>query len=105
MRIFNLVCTSSDKDSNKCHNIVVARLQDVVSISHIDNNHIVLFKSDYDENGYIDKNIHLLCWQLGGIVKKRDGKIIKNNNISSNPKNRQVEELPGTNFINRILGR
>jgi len=83
--------------------MIASRVQNVVSVSHINNNHIVCFKSDYDENGHLDKNIHLLCWQLGGVIKKRNGKIIKNNNIRSNPKNRQVEELPQKTLIRRIL--
>jgi len=83
--------------------MIASRLQDVLSVSHIPKKHIVLFKSDYDVNGSIDKNIHILCWQLGGVIVKQNGKIIKNNNIKSNPKNRVVEELPQQTLIRRIL--
>jgi len=101
LRLFNLTC--QELQEAKCHNIISSRLQDVISVSHIPNNHIVLFNTDYDENGHIDKNIHLLCWQLGGVIRKQNGKIILNNNRESNPKNRQVEELPEKTLIRRIL--
>jgi len=101
LRIFKVIC--DENEPTKCHNDIASRLQDVVSISHIPNNHIVLFNIDYDEKGHIDKNIHLLCWQLGGIIKKQNGKIILNNNKASNPRNRQVEDLPKKTLIRQIL--
>ena len=66
MIILDIACTNP----SECHDQIKEKVPNVVSISHINNNHIVTIDKDHDSKGNIDKDIHKLAWQLGGVIKK-----------------------------------
>tara|TARA_R100001086_G_C11801643_1_gene248995 strand:+ start:753 stop:1061 length:309 start_codon:yes stop_codon:yes gene_type:complete len=52
-----------------CHDELKKIHKDLMTISHIQNNHIITFPKDYDDKGNLDKKIHLKCWELGGVER------------------------------------
>ena len=74
MKIVKTICT----DPEKCSDKIKSHFAKDVSILHIPNNHIVTFSIDYDKNGTLkDQKINLLAFQLGGVKKTLNKKIIK----------------------------
>ena len=87
MKILKIRCV----DSSSCHNNIKVSYPNVVEVSHINDKHIVLMRSDFDSKGKLPKSIHLLAWKFGGVRFRKNDKIIPAPKLSS------VEKLMLTN--------
>jgi hypothetical protein len=93
MIILDISCTNP----SECHEKIKEKIPNVVNISHIKNNHIVTIDKDHNSKGDMDNDIHKLCWQLGGVIKKeklpkQKFKILKSPDIKTNKFYKKVLE-------------
>ena len=56
MKIHKITCN----DTNKCHDDLKLLFPNVISISHLENNHIIIESNDYDVNGHVLKSSYNL---------------------------------------------
>jgi len=67
-----MVCT----DPTECHSRIMTAYPNTMGVSHIDNKHLITEPDDYNSKGQLNKNIHELCWKMGGSTKTRNNKIV-----------------------------
>ena len=67
MKILNVICPLNLKgqlDDQTCHANLVIGDPLIVSVKHIQNNHIAIYRADYDNKGSHDIKIHALSMAL-----------------------------------------
>jgi hypothetical protein len=92
MRIFKLTCNESQIQG--CATSIYAKHPTALGISHIADHHIVTFPEDYNNKGkLIDHDVHLLCWQLGGVDVTKGKDRITAPDKTTNPLNKKQREI------------
>lgn len=68
MKILKINCPITDgiTDSGKCHDDLKISNPNMISVLHEPNNHILIMKDDYDNNGHV---------KLSAVIKSEEGKL------------------------------